>query len=55
MALTAVNAMKQTNQQRWVWTPFCIQVLLLSPNRVTTDDCKYYITTLDLVLAERAG
>jgi len=35
--------------------PFCIQVLLLSPNQVTTDDCEYYITTLDLVLAERAS
>jgi len=47
--------MKETNQQHWVWMPFGIQVLLLSSNQVTTDDCEYYITTLDLVLAERAS
>ena len=53
--LTAANAMKETNQQHCVWMPFGIQVLLLSSNQVTTDDCEYYITTLDLVFAERAS
>lgn len=47
--------MKETNQQHWVWMPFGIHVLLLSSNQVTTNDCEYYITTLDLVLAEQAS